>query len=100
MKSYKLDYDLLEMLRLNPRLSYDLSFIKRTLKQLLKDPNFIKDAHNRFPDLILCGCGKCDIQVLSLIRKILKKYLVKDQIPKCNYYEYDQIPVELISLDY
>ena len=61
-----------------------------------------KQLKNLFPDLQICGCGKCSVNKSNLISYIKKHYLKFSDKPLDSYdfFQYNQMPKILTSFDF
>lgn len=87
--------DLLKYLNLNDKL-YTKEEIKNAL--ILKNPsNYNKKYYlsldNDGKKIFGCNCPK--IHINHLINVINSTFLINDTKPTCNYFEYNQIPVDV-----
>ena len=86
--------DLLKYLNLNDKL-YTKEEIKNAL--ILKNPSNYKKYYlsldNDGKKIFGCNCPK--ISINHLINVINSTFLINDTKPTCNYFEYNQIPVDV-----
>ena len=56
----------------------------------------IKTASTLFADLkSRCGCGQCSLNKDDFIQYIKENLVIKDIKPDCNYYEFNQKPIQI-----
>ncbi len=93
-KKQRFSSDLTKLLGLDPMKLYSFKEIESMITTA-----HIKTATKLFSDLkSSCGCGQCGLNKKDFVDYIKENLVIKDVKPSCNYYEFNQKPVQITSI--
>jgi hypothetical protein len=95
MVTYYYDPELLKFLGLNPNEKYSSITINNKIYKKKLVGHEIKKV---FPKFQTCGCGHCSVDHTDFINFVNKNLVFKNNPPSCNFYEFNQSPVEIKRL--
>ena len=93
-KKYQFSSDLIKLLDLDPTQSFSYKEIKSMIT-----PNHINIATKLFTDLkSSCNCGHCYVNINDFMKYIKKNLIINNTKPFCDYYEFNQKPLQVKEL--
>lgn len=96
MSKYYFNSNLLRLLGCSQNKTYSMDEIESIVeRKKLKGC----DVKIYFPDYPTCSCTNCEIVPSEFIKYIKKKLILNINKPTCEYFEHNQKPVQVLSIE-